>query len=120
MDITEINNLFNNHSQMQKFVKKDLIRVDPNQPIVNTTTHINFDCRVLTNKLVQLSQGYIILRGNITRNDGADFAAGAAAIACSIQNGTNTLFKSCKISLNNNEVEHNQRCDLTGTLSEPV
>ena len=39
MDITEINNLFNNHSQMQKFVKKDLIRVDPNQPIVNTTTH---------------------------------------------------------------------------------
>ena len=43
MDITEKSNLFSNRTQMQKFVKKDLIRVDPSQPIVNTATRINFD-----------------------------------------------------------------------------
>ena len=116
MDVTEIENLFNNPTELKKFIKKDLIRTDPSQNINENTTEIIFDCRTLTDKLIQLSDGYIILNGHFTRNDGANFAAGAAAIAASIQNGTNTLFTSCKVSLNNNEVEHNQRCDLAGTF----
>ena len=76
---------------------------------MNTTISINFDSKVLTNKLRQLSQGYLNLRGKVARNDGVDFADSAADVAVSIQNGTSTLLKSCKVGLNNNVVEHNQR-----------
>ena len=36
-------------------------------------------------------------------------------VTLSIQNGTNSLFADVKVSFNNNEVEHNRRCDLSTT-----
>ena len=109
MDATDIHNLFNNSKELQKYVLKDLVTDEADcRPGTNTTV-IKFNCKTFTSQLVQWGEGFLIFRGNLQRAAGGDWGDDQVV---TIQNGTNTLFESVKVSMNNNEVEHNRRADF--------
>ena len=109
MNATDIHNLFNNSKELQKYVLKDLVTDEPDGRPGNNTTVIKFNCKTFTSQLLQWGEGFLIFRGNLQRAAGGDWPDDQVV---TIQNGTNSLFESVKVSMNNNEVEHNRRADF--------
>ena len=112
MDSFEIHSLFSNQQHLKKYLKKDLVRVyDP--AVVNGTNRLKFTCHGLTTKLMNYSEGFLLVTGYIHSTDAGNALANNDIV--SIQNGSNSLFIDAKLSFNNNQVEHNIRPDISTT-----
>ena len=111
MDSFEIHSLFNDQQRFKTYVKKDLVRVYDSvlQPGSN---RLKFTCHTLVNKLMDYSEGFILINGYIASTTGTALANNDVV---SIQNRTNSLFRDVKLSFNNNQVEHNTRPDISTT-----
>ena len=107
MDASDLYHLFNDEKTLKKYVSKDLVTDEPDIPINNNTTQITFNCKTFTSQLLQWGEGYIIFKGNFVSN-AANWADNSVVI---IQNGTNTLFRDVKVSMNDKQVKHNRRAD---------
>ena len=85
MDSFEIHSLFNDQQKFKTYVKKDLVRVYDSvlQPGSN---RLKFTCHTLVNKLIDYSEGFILINGYISSTTGTALANNDVI---SIQNGTN-------------------------------
>ena len=109
MDASDLHNLFNEHKELKKYVTKDLVTDDPDGRQGAHATNIIFTCKTFTSKLLQWGEGFLIFKGHLERAAGGNWGDD---VVVNIQNGTNTLFTSVKVSMNDVEVEHNRRADL--------
>ena len=109
MDASDLHSLFSVHNELKKYVTKDLVTDDPDGRQGNHTTNITFTCKTFTSQLLQWGEGFLIFKGHLERAAGGNWADDSVV---GIQNGTNTLFTSVKVSMNDTEVEHNRRADF--------
>ena len=109
MDVFEIERLFSDQRRMKKYAKKDYIRVYDGRIQAD---HAKLTCHTLTDKLIDYSQGELVLEGYMESTTANNLAAGNDI---STQNGFYSVLKDVKISFNNNEVEHNREPLFTTT-----
>ena len=109
MDAIEMNRLFNDQKTMKRYVKKDYIRVYDGRV---QGDHAKLTCHTLTDKLIDFSQGELVVVGSVQSTTGTPLANNDDI---SIQNGFYSILKDVKISFNNNEVEHNREPLFTTT-----
>ena len=109
MDARDLYNLFNEQKDLEKYVTKDLVTDDPDVRQGAHTTNVTFACKTFTNQLLQWGEGFLIFKGHLERAGAGNWADD---VVVGIQNGTNTLFTSVKVSMNDTEVEHNRTADL--------
>ena len=101
MDYQTIDNLFQAQQTLPKFKYKRWIKIqDENRG--NYGAAIRYNCTTVSDKLVNYSEGYILVSANIT----ADNLANNSAIA--IKDGSNSLIKTATVQFNNHEVDKNK------------
>ena len=109
MDASGINRLFNDQKYMQKYIKKDYIRIEEKNV---QETYAKITGHTLTDKLIDFSKGELIITGHIESTNGTPLPNGDDI---GLQNGFYSVFRDVKISFNNNQVEHNREPLFTST-----
>ena len=87
MDAVEIQRLFSDQKHMKKYVKKDYIRVYDGRVRADGA---KLPCHTLTDKLIDFSQGELVISGYIESTTG-NALAGAAVIG--IQSGFYSILR---------------------------
>ena len=111
MDYQDIESLFNKDQVLPKYKHKRWVKIqDTNNG--NYNSPVKYYCKTVADKLVDYSQGYILLDGYIISNDAQhDLTDGNIAI----KNGSNSVVFEATVRMNNNEVDKNRFVYLTTT-----